>query len=55
MASAEDNMDDLVDSLAVSFSVSKNPNDTSRPHPRFSMYKGHSDQVHFRPTSYTQQ
>jgi hypothetical protein len=38
-------MDDLADSLASSFAVSNNPNDPSRPHPRFSQYKGRGDQV----------
>lgn len=36
-------MDDLVDSLASSFAVSNNPNDPSRPHPRFSLYKGRNE------------
>ena len=38
-------MEDLADTLASSFAVSNNPNDPSRPHPRFSQYKGHREQV----------
>jgi hypothetical protein len=45
MMASDGNMDDLADSLASSFAVSNNPNDPSRPHPRFSMYKSHGDQV----------
>ena len=46
-------MDDLADSLASSFAVSNNPNDPSRPHPRFSQYKSRGDQVGVEIHSYS--
>jgi len=38
-------MEDLADTLASSFAVSNNLNDPSRPHPRFSQYKGREQVV----------
>lgn len=32
-------MEELTDALAGSFEISKEPNKTSAPHPRFSQYK----------------
>merc|ERR1719431_881936 len=32
-------MEDLADAFAGSFTVTNTPNDTNRPHPRFSQYK----------------
>ena len=37
--SARPGLDELAESFAASFSVTNNPNDTARPHPRFSQYK----------------
>merc|ERR1719219_333210 len=36
---ARQGLEELADSFAASFSVTNNPNDTNRPHPRFALYK----------------
>ena len=43
--SARPGLEELADSFAASFSVSNNPNDTARPHPRFSQYKMKSSSI----------
>jgi len=38
-SSSSSNFDDLADAFAGSFTVTNNPNDTNRPHPRFAQFK----------------
>ena len=43
--SARPGLDELADSFAASFTVTNNPNDTARPHPRFAQYKMKSSSI----------
>ena len=44
-ASQDEGFDELADSFAASFSVTKATNDTNRPHPRFAQYKMKSSPI----------
>ena len=43
--SARPGLEELADSFAASFTVTNNPNDTARPHPRFAQYKMKSSSI----------